>query len=139
MRPPRFRLRTLMIAVAVAGFAFGGEITRRRWTFYRERAASFALTERDYREYIDQVERTGWTTWPGNCEGGWLAPAERAKVIRFYRGRLRWFGAKRRQYELAASRPWTPPPPDPPPPVPLRPEGPELRSYRLINHRPMMP
>jgi hypothetical protein len=41
MHPPRFRLRTLMVAVAVAAVVFGGvetERMRRRASLYRARA-----------------------------------------------------------------------------------------------------
>jgi hypothetical protein len=46
MRPPRFRLRALMIAVAVTGLALGGERMRRRRAECLRRAESCAGHER---------------------------------------------------------------------------------------------
>jgi hypothetical protein len=45
MRPPRVRLRSLMILVAVVALALGAENTRRRWRSFRERAAYHAQEE----------------------------------------------------------------------------------------------
>jgi hypothetical protein len=44
MRPPRFRLRTLLIAVAVAGAVVGAEVMRRRRATFLNRAAACGRT-----------------------------------------------------------------------------------------------
>ena len=89
---PRFRLRTLMVAVAIMGLACGGEAMRRR------RAAFLARAEWHEGRSLD----------PGlifTKEGDLLA----AKPWAYHRD----MAAK---YEQAASRPWLPVPPDPPEP-----------------------
>jgi len=51
MRPPRLRIRTLMILVAVVALGLFVEQTRRRWRLYREKAAVF--------EYVEQAPLRG--------------------------------------------------------------------------------
>lgn len=56
MRPPRFRVRTLMLAVAVVAVTIGAERSRRRWSLYRGRAAYHAARERAYRGHMAALE-----------------------------------------------------------------------------------
>ena len=88
MRPPRFRLRTLMVAVVFAAVALGGfEMLRRRERFLALAAyhASRAVSLTRYYSF-------------------------------FFPRKLPWHLDMQRKYERAATRPWLPIAPDPPPP-----------------------
>ena len=90
MRPPCFRLRTLLVAVAVVGAVFGVEVMRRRRAYYLDRASGHFIAAAPYT--------------PGYF-GDHPDPAKAA-----------FHEAMRRKYERAAARPWLPVAPDPPPP-----------------------
>jgi len=115
MRLPRFRLRTLLVAVAIAGLVCGGEVMRQRRTTFLERAAYHARLERE-----DLESAAHFAFWarrlPPNevmhrrLKGGSedyhdyaLDSSHTAEVNR----RLRL------KYERAARHPWLPVPPDP--------------------------
>jgi hypothetical protein len=102
MRPPRFRLRTLLIAVAVVSVALGGELMRRRRISHREQAASHSDAEELSRAYADDARG----------QPGPIAPQRVAwgEVLAAYHA------AMSRKYERAARYPWLPVAPDPPPP-----------------------
>lgn len=87
MRLPKFRVRTLLIIVAIVGLICGGGETLRR------RRANFRQEAHDLRwaEYVE---------WHG----------ERRPNVAEYYNRLA------RKYEYAARYPWLPVAPDPPEP-----------------------
>jgi len=100
MRFPRFRLRTLLMVVAVLALvmAVSTAIARRSVALaqlakFHGSRAELALACRLYR---DASGRT--------CLARVLTP------------RFDYHSSLRRKYEYAASRPWLPVPPDPPPP-----------------------
>jgi hypothetical protein len=94
VRWPRFRLRTLLIAVAVMAGALVGSMEAMR-TLQRRREA-LNLWARYY-------------AGAANTCRAWLAEPERSRAVD-YCDRLRL------KYEHAAARPWLPVAPDPPPP-----------------------
>ena len=110
MRPPRFRLRTLLIAVAVMGVALGawGRIEGRRARMlglaeeHRSRIVGLSI-DRDYaRLGVSLCDiTTGYPLRP-------VTPGERR--------RDRWHFRLYLKYQDAAARPWLPVAPDPPPP-----------------------
>src|SRR4051812_30675658 len=97
MRLPRFRLRTLMIAVAVAGVAMYGARLRSRSHIYAERAECFEFFEDLY-----------------GCGNFWaeMNPEQRRSALRM----AEITRAMGRKYRRAARYPWLPVAPDPPPP-----------------------
>ena len=56
MLRPRFRLRTLMVLVAVAGLAIGVDGMRRRRSYHRAQAAGYAEWEGKYAVVIGRKE-----------------------------------------------------------------------------------
>jgi hypothetical protein len=63
MHPPRFRLRTLMVAVAVAGVVLGSVHLLRLGREYERRAAQYAGRVRwagDGRAELEARRRDGW-------------------------------------------------------------------------------
>src|SRR5438093_482947 len=97
MHLPQFRLRTLMIAVAVVGSVIGSaiELSRRSERFRTIAAYHAALAE-------GEVERVSCPEYPGYCY--------RATSL----GRWRWGIV--RKYEHGARYPWLPLALDPPKP-----------------------
>jgi hypothetical protein len=92
-RPPyRFRLRSLLILVALVAIGLGGM----RWT--SRRASEFGRLALDYRDSAKMSEVAFAT---GN---------RRLGPIAVYQRKLQ------RKYEYAAAYPWLPVAPDPPPP-----------------------
>ena len=146
MRPPRFRVRTLLVAVAVVGvvLGFGIEAARllRLARAYRQRAARHARLRVECSELtLDQVlfspkrrprPRTGRpgvdAAWGGikitvqSHEPDWLGAYGRPEVTYDERGWAREalrHACLEEKYLRAAARPWLPIPPDrPPPPEP---------------------
>jgi hypothetical protein len=101
MRSPRFRLRTLMAAVAVAGVGLG------LWTGLHRRARRF----QGLAEYHRMRSTAGVS--PLNPRG--------PTVVNFLweetpRARASWHSAMADKYTYAARSPWLPVAPDPPPP-----------------------
>ena len=90
MRPPRFRLRTLLVAVAVAAVVSGVEVMRRRRACYQGRASDHAFAAIPYTP-------------------GYLGDRPDQAKAAFHE-------AMRVKYERAARCPWLPVPPDPPAP-----------------------
>jgi hypothetical protein len=118
MRPPRFRLRTLLIAVAViaAALAVGAERTRRRWVHLREEAALHAEAERLWLQRAIDIESGRPTTDDvSNCR--WEdTPANRFREGQHYRENAAHHARLKRSFERAAARPWLPVATAPPPP-----------------------
>jgi hypothetical protein len=112
---PRFRLRALMIAVAILALLAFGESMRRRRGRYRVLAEYHALSERSYAMFARMYRET--LPFPTDEPGAALSPAARAKAERAEAGGA-YHAAMRRKYEHAARSPWLPVEPDPPPPAP---------------------
>lgn len=104
---PRFRIRTLMIAVAVAAlFAGAGVGLLRRRSAFQRRAAVYARAANEEGLVGMYIERR--YHW---------GPAEPEKpIIQAHYRRSDHYDALRAKYERAARRPWLPVPPDPPAP-----------------------
>jgi hypothetical protein len=107
MRMPscRFRLRTLLIMVAVVAVLMGTERMRQRWVLYRQRATMYARLATILREgqQITYHKGAGPTVMLG-----------RADMMRL----SAYYANKSQVYRRVASRPWQPVPPDPEPPSP---------------------
>jgi len=128
---PRFRIRTLMIAVAVVGlFAWASVIVQRILRHQRDcrtRIAYAASCEAAALLRVDQAEGgiLLWKKHAARCRNGgepedaefwekdtqwWVDRRDEARVVAAY------YREMRSKYDRAASRPWLPLPPDPPPP-----------------------
>jgi hypothetical protein len=114
MRLPRFRLRTLMIAVVVAALVLVAEVefVRLRQIAHerRQKAAEFANTEKELRGIAD-----GWEA----CARAGRGPESYRQYHKFsmlYSLRADRFARLRRRHERAARSPWTHLTPDPPEP-----------------------
>jgi hypothetical protein len=100
MRFPRFRLRTLMMVVAVIALVMAV------LTAVTRRSVAFAQASQFHRSQAELGrERRCWTDSDGSQYLGYVLTA------RFYHHR-----ALERKYQYAASHPWVPVPPDPSPP-----------------------
>lgn len=138
-RQLRFKLRWMMIVVAILAFAIGAVMTRRRGDDYRERASRCANLESAWRVWVERWDRRA-TEWKLHVESakedtegfgtelpdGWeqigdmayqngVLASERAEYCRRVTA---YFGSLKRKYERAALRPWLPVEPDPPKPEP---------------------
>jgi hypothetical protein len=105
MRPPRFRIRTLMIATATAGVALGVAVWLHRRAEEFRRAAH-------YHESQTMAIAIG-------CLHGWDSVMNQfgEDITRSYRPeRDSWHRTLSTKYRYAASHPWLLVPPDPPPP-----------------------
>jgi hypothetical protein len=136
MRLPRFRLRTLLIAVAVAAVAIGGEVMRRRWSICRGGAAFHAQEEKSWIELAETATRTAKFTesaaryWRdrGNTEWAeeWGRDAARdAKHAADLKGIAASHGRMRRMFERAALRPWAA--------LPREPERPMIPDNPVVS------
>src|SRR5437762_1665879 len=102
MHPPRFRLRTLMVAVAVVGLVLAGEMMRWRSVVFRTRAdalATFYLMPAD----LAPPRRPG--DWQPSMMSRDQARAEAKRVERLGRW-VAWQTSMRAKYERAARYPW---------------------------------
>ena len=123
MRLPRLRLRTLLIAVAVAGLALGGWQMWRRWDYCRARFAEYA----DYaetnrakaegyaasaREYRRQAARL---RGHGEFEAERQVQLARMDEIlaKSYGDEAAWYARLAAPYRHVARFPWLPLPPEP--------------------------
>jgi hypothetical protein len=113
MSPPRFRLRTLLVAVAVAAVAMGAMLMLQRAAAYRRLAERHAERERMHRdsaalataEAEDLAERgsaDGAALWRERVDDNAAKAARSAELSR--------------KYLHAAAHPWLAVEPDPPPP-----------------------
>ncbi len=79
MELPRYRLRTLLVLVALFGLAFGAEDWReRRYRYFREMAA-----------YHAKLEREGWARVYQRDSQGHMFHTERQTPEGEYHGRMR--------------------------------------------------
>src|SRR5829696_7488312 len=112
MRLPRFRLRTLMIAVVVIGIPIGIVMDRqnRFWRLHQYHQARRLLLTR-YKE--------GGHSGHDGDRGRWFHGHVGADMREFTEREyavLHWHEDLAEKYRRAASRPWLPVPPDPPAP-----------------------
>ena len=123
---PRFRIRTLMIAVAVIATALTAIAMRERSADLRRRAAYHAEAERSYMALHTRarVAVEGILIHPDPLPPPQISfavgdpdeiPFARACMDRYEKAFV-YHSAMRRKYGHAARRPWLPVPPDPPPP-----------------------
>jgi hypothetical protein len=99
MTPPRFRLRTLLVAVAVAATALGAMGMVLRSAAYAARAARY-----------DAMAHPDWVKF------GDRNPIQEAAYRRHEAEEVRYYLGLKAKYERAAAHPWLPVAPDPPPP-----------------------
>ena len=133
---PRFRLRTLMVAVAVVGLGIAAERLRERSRrfaeFARNNASQAASCDRTGREaeamaaallaglikppprVLDALKRDLKTGDDSVAAARW-AGMQRQGAARMARY-VAYYSALQRKYERAARHPWLPVPPDPPRP-----------------------
>jgi hypothetical protein len=104
MRVPKFRIRTLMIAVAVLGIAFGGIAGLQRMDQRRQRLRALARNHLQ-RGVVNRLALEGSV-----AHGAVKADTER------YRMRAEYYDALKLKYEYAARHPWLPVSSDPPEP-----------------------
>ena len=116
---PRFTVRRLMVAVAVAGCLSGAEVTRRRRDNLRSRAECHKLAiERAELEFAPQTQKE-WVTNSGRSyPSGRHAPTDDdpphiADWRRSQARRVAFHEIMHRECERAARYPWLPVPPDP--------------------------
>ena len=148
MRLPSFRVRTLLIAVAVVGMLLEG-VRLRRWRANCSERARYHGEMGPYREWaadlIADVQRRRWRGHISSVTGFVLLdgtavlvssrtiqyrervlfadkPGDRAAIDRlaeWCRREAAYHGRMRQEWERAATRPWLPAPSDsPPPPAP---------------------
>jgi hypothetical protein len=101
MTLPRFRLRTLMVVVAVIALLLAGEVTRQRLT----RISS------EYRAKADE--------WSQKAQAAYLSVEPEWQFPLWYRRStpmVEYANAMVEKYEFAADHPWRPVAPDPPEP-----------------------
>ena len=104
MRVPKFRIRTLMIAVAVLGIAFGGLAGLQRMAQRSQRLLALARNHRQ-RGVVNRLTLEGLV-----AHGAAKADTER------YRMRAEYHRALNLKYDYAARNPWLPVSSDPPEP-----------------------
>jgi hypothetical protein len=102
MSLPRFRLRTLMIAVAVLGVIFWTTL----WLGKRVRGYRWMAEYHDSRRWKTPIARPPGATDQGITAGGLVTSVERE----------RWHAAMAAKYWRAARYPWINVEPDPPEP-----------------------
>jgi hypothetical protein len=139
MRLPRLRftLRSMMIAVAIVAVACWGEMIRRRWVAYRQKAAyyagqqgldklyaaafyeSIAETEQN-REFAQEQTKSSIynrEVWAGLVRQETQMIIDGSETAEYFQQRAAYFGDLRKKYDRAATHPWLSVEPDPPPPV----------------------
>ena len=134
----RFRLRTLMVAIAAValllGVGFAAVRLEARCSAFRAKASEFASREALFAKHVESVirmagetERADWecTEQSRLCSGMdrlkclasvALFRSETAKhkaQIDRYQARADWFAMMKDRYQYAASHPWLSVPPDP--------------------------
>ncbi|HWE40717.1 MAG TPA: hypothetical protein VG406_29515 [Isosphaeraceae bacterium] len=132
MRWPRYRLRTLLLVVAVAGVAFGAADLRRRRNHFLRREAGLAVRRRQVlleargRDELAAVVRHFADQWRDDARASRSKVARRRSegLGRYWDRRARSYDAeaalkrseadaldrRARDYRRAADRPWAAPP-----------------------------
>jgi hypothetical protein len=140
MPPPQFRLRTLLVAVAVAGVAVAGGAMWRRGESFRRGAARHSEQQAEWAEDASSkdvlAERcgnyarlarpgynaglpAGWDqrTAESHSADEWDRMADEARASAAHSARRAAYHSRlRSKYERAARYPWLPVAPDPPEP-----------------------
>jgi hypothetical protein len=108
MRLPRFRIRTLMIAVAVVAIPLGAmvAVAERRQRFMRMATAHWRATVAV--QILENGTANGVVEHYLDARGVPLGAQQQA--------RDKWHETMAEKYRQAARRPWLPVPPDPPEP-----------------------
>jgi hypothetical protein len=105
MRPPRFRLRTLLVAVAVAALSLSGLHLQRLSRAYQRRADQYSNEGFRWCEYGSAELEAQQRMSPQQFE---------AYIGRRFQEILRWRARMEAKYRRAARYPWLPVAPDPP-------------------------
>lgn len=123
---PQFRVRTLLIGVALLAFLFAWGRMGQRWFRCRHRAIVAAAWKESYRETGDLFNKQA-NTFAALARRKGLGTLELENFHRqenFYRGMADgyralsdWSGRMQAKYEKAKTRPWRSIPPDPPAPT----------------------
>jgi hypothetical protein len=118
MRPPRFRLRTLLVAVAVAAVMLGVIVPMVRLRArYSERAAGHGGSAQFYLEHARAADQGHGGCMKIGARGSIQEiKAAYRRVAPKYRRIADYHSLMARKYERASRYPWLPVPPDPPPP-----------------------
>lgn len=128
MLRPRFRVRWLMIGVAVAAILVWSLILTKRVVDYRRRAAEYRSSEELCTMFVASGDRTlrqlewqlkGLGDEPGAKEQGEnlrRLEIEQRDQTDYARRRLEYYRAMRTKYDRAARAPWASVAVDPPPP-----------------------
>jgi len=127
MRLLRFRLRTLMILVAVVAFLITGDTwLRKTWEQSRplRLQASFHAEQERFNLGLaaDSEQIASFARSPKWAARGWK-PDDVARWVesrKNYRARAAYHKSLKRKYEWASFYPWMAVPPDPPPPRGMR-------------------
>ena len=107
LRPVRFRLWWMVVAVAVAALILWGETMRRRRVTYEYRASIHATYGRQFREAFEKQSLNVFAFQHGPVFAA--TPTLRLKWAEYHENLSR-------KYERAARHPWETVPPDPTPP-----------------------
>jgi hypothetical protein len=111
MRLPRFRRRTLMIAIAVVALMLcWSDMTQRAsWSNeMRRRAAIYRILAQEHEN------AASWTEWVDGGPETFPDPEADERRKRAIAKRARYHLDLQRKYEYTADHPWLPVPPDPP-------------------------
>lgn len=131
MRPPRFRLRTLMLLVAIAALAMAVRmmsVQRQEHLWQRDRFARLEFYSRTmaHAELASQRLRSSMTQrlnprqtieFSGLPDNSTSEEARDRQRLKQARGLVEYYEAMKKKYEYAASHPWLIVPPDPPEPA----------------------
>jgi hypothetical protein len=119
MPRPRYTLRWMMVAVAIAGIGLGGYRMHRHRLRSLERARSYAESERYCSFMWSEVSAYPNFRWPGDHRPP-SSPEELRKAEEVahssWERKIDYHANLRRKYERAARYPWLPVAPDPPEP-----------------------
>ena len=110
MRPPRFRLRTLLVAVAVVALALGAGMILQRQSILRRTAAYHERMERVQAAKVRGIENLARAATTPELAAETRADAMVEARIGAHHARLK------QKYRRMSTRPWLPVAPDPPPP-----------------------
>ena len=110
---PRFRVRTLMVAVGLVALLLWGAMMGMRSYVYYKRASDFGAQERGWREIAARADPPEWRQFHADC--------------------VRYFAALSAKYRRAMWYPWLPVAPDPHAPGYDQWEEQERRAGRLTQ------
>jgi hypothetical protein len=114
MKPPRIRLRSLMIIIAISAIATWGYTLWRRSAEYASKAEQCEVEVFMYKENLDRIDYEEEAPFH-NRKRTSFSEEETIKRNQ-YEHLLRYAERLGRKYRRAARFPWLPVEPDPPPP-----------------------